>query len=219
MRKILVPCLLLGLLYAGPAFATATGLNNIPTADVVPEKVLVLQYYGNFASGAGPDHFLGFKYGPVENVEIGLDGRVFPTEGERDEFTAAQGKIRFELTENLAVAAGLANLGDRARAGREFPYAVLSRDFGFFRAHLGGTVQKDNEGFFGGIDKTVKLFERDLILRSDVIQVNDGDDVVASVGFLYDIGHNVLVESWVSLPSDSRQEDVFTMKLDFVITF
>jgi len=62
MRKILVPCLLLGLLYAGPAFATATGLNNIPTADVVPEKVLVLQYYGNFASGAGPDHFLGFKY-------------------------------------------------------------------------------------------------------------------------------------------------------------
>ena len=219
MRKILVLCPLLGLLCAGPAFATATGLNNIPTADVVPEKVLVLQYYGNFANGAGPDHFLGFKYGPVENVEIGLDGRVFSTEGERDEFTAAQGKIRFELGQDLAVAAGVANLGDRARAGREFPYAVLSGDFGFFRAHLGGTVQKDNEGFFGGIDKTIKLFERDFTLRSDLIQVSDGDDIVASVGFLYDLGRNVLVESWVSFPSDSSQEDVFTMKFDFVVTF
>ena len=219
MRKTLVLCPLLGLLYAGPAFATATGLNNIPTADVVPEKVLVLQYYGNFANNAGPDHFLGFKYGPVENVEIGLDGRVFSTEGERDEFTAAQGKIRFELGEKLAVAAGVANLGDRARAGREFPYAVLSYDFGLFRAHAGGTVQKDNEGFFGGIDKTVTLFERDLTLRSDLIQVNDGDDVVASVGFLYDFGRNMLAESWVSFPSDSSQEDSLTVKLDFVIAF
>jgi len=219
LRKILVLCPVLGLLHVAPAFGTATGLNNIPTADVVPEDVLVLQYYGNFANGSGPDHFLGLKCGPFKNVEIGLDGRVFPTEDDRDEFAAAQGKVRFELSKNLAVAAGIANLGDHDRAGREFPYAVLSYDLGLFRAHFGGTVQKDNEGFFGGIDKTVKLFERDLTLRSDLIQVNDGDDTVASVGFIYDLGRDLLVESWVSFPSASEQADVLTLKLDFVIRF
>lgn len=219
MRKILLLCPLLGLLYTSSAFASATGLNNIPTADVVPEKVLVLQYWGNLARGVGPDHFLGFKYGPFENVEIGLDGRVSSSERDRDEFVAAQGKIRFELADSLAVAVGVANLGDRSRAGPEFPYAVLTRDFGLFRAHLGGTVQKGNEGLFGGIDKTVKLFDRDLILRSDLIQVDRRDDVVASVGFLYDLGHNVLLESWVSFPSASGQEDVLTLKLNFVVRF
>jgi hypothetical protein len=219
MRKVLLLCPLLGLLHAAPVFATATGLNNIPTADVVPERVLVLQYFSNMAKGVGPDHFLGFKYGPIRNVEIGLDGRVSSTERDRDEFLAAQGKIRFEPAENLAVALGVANLGNWARAGREFPYAVLTRDFGLFRAHLGGTVQKDNEGLFGGIDKTVQLFDRDLILRGDVIQVNDRDDIIASVGFLYDLGRDVLIESWVSFPSGSGQEDVLTLKLDFVIRF
>lgn len=219
VRKILMLCPLLGLLHACPALGTATGLNNIPTADVVPKDVLVLQYYGNFADGSGPDHYLGFKYGPLKNVEIGLDGRVFPTEDDRDEFAAAQGKVRFELSEKLAVAGGIANLADHSKAGREFPYAVLSYDLGFSRAHFGGTVQKDNEGFFGGIDKTIKLFERDFTLRSDLIQVNDADDTVASAGFLYDIARNLLVESWMSFPSASEQEDVLTLKLDFVIKF
>jgi len=219
LRKILVVCLMLGLFHVAPAFGTATGLNNIPTTDVVPKDVLVFQYYGNFANDSGPDHFLGFKYGPFKNVEIGLDGRVFPTEDYREEFAAAQGKVRFELSEKLAVAGGIANLGDHDRAGREFPYAVLSYDLGLFRAHFGGTIQKDNEGFFGGIDKTVKLFERDFTLRSDLIQVNDGDDVIASIGFVCDLGHNLLLESWMSFPSASEQADVLTMKLDFVIRF
>lgn len=33
-----------------PLWATATGLNNIPTADVVPEKVLVFQTIGDFGN-------------------------------------------------------------------------------------------------------------------------------------------------------------------------
>jgi hypothetical protein len=219
MRKTVLLCLLLALLYACPTLGTTTGLNNIPTADVVPENVLVFQYYGNFAHDSGPDHFLGFKYGLFKNVEIGLDGRVFSTEADRREFAAGQGKIRFELSDRLAVAGGVANVGNRSRSGEIFPYAVLTYDLGPFRAHLGGTVQKDNEGFFGGIDKTFKLFERDFTLRSDLIQVNDGHDTVASVGFLYNLCRDLLVESWMSFPSGSGQNEVLTLKLDVVVRF
>ncbi len=77
MKKLLVYVVLFSFFVTVPVWATSTGLNNIPTADVVPEKVLVFQYFGNIADDNKPDHFTGFKYGLMKNVEIGLDGRIF----------------------------------------------------------------------------------------------------------------------------------------------
>jgi len=206
------------LLITSPLWATSTGLNNIPTADVVPERVLVFQVFSDLANNNKPDHFAGFKYGPVKNVEIGLDGRIFP-EKAKEETLVAQAKMRFEFTHELAAAFGILNLGDRASAGNEAPFAVLSYDIGFMRAHFGGTTQNDNEGFFAGLDKTIKLFDRDFTLRSDILQTNDQHDTTSSVGFIYDLGHNFLIESWVSFPTQSGKEDVATIKLNYVIPF
>jgi hypothetical protein len=206
------------LFLAGPLWATSTGLNNIPTADVVPERVLVFQYFSELGNDNVPDHFAGFKYGLMKNVEVGLDGRIFPEKALR-ETLVGQGKVRFELNESLAIAAGITNLGDRARAGREFPFGVLSHDFGIARVHFGGGFQKDNEGFFGGIDKTISFFDRDLTLRSDIIQANDQHDITASVGFIYDIGNDFLLESWASFPTESGKEETVTIKLNYVIRF
>jgi hypothetical protein len=197
---------------------TSTGLNNIPTADVVPERVLVFQYFSEFGNNNVPDHFVGLKYGPVKNVEVGIDGRIFP-EKASEEFLVAQGKIRFELSEESAIALGITNLGDRDKAGNEAPFGVLSHDFDFIRVHFGGTIQNDNEGFFGGIDKTIKFFDRNLTLRSDIIQTNDQHDTTTSVGFIYDLGLNLLLESWMSFPSESGKDDVVTIKLNYVIKF
>jgi hypothetical protein len=90
---------------------------------------------------------------------------------------------------------------------------------GFLRVHFGGTGQDNNEGFFGGIDKTFSFLDRDLTLRSDIIQANDQHDTTTSVGFIYNLGNNFLLESWMSLPSESGKEDVFTVKLNYVIKF
>jgi hypothetical protein len=204
------------LLITTPLWATSTGLNNIPTADVVPEDVLVYQFISDFANDNTPAYMTGFKYGPARNIEIGLDGNIFPQKG-NTETLVAQSKLRFELSESLAFAGGITNLGDRDRAGREYPFGVLSRDCGFLRVHFGGTIQKDNEGFFGGIDKTFKFLDRDLTLRSDIIQTNDQHDTTTSAGFIYDLGHNFLVESWMSFPTQSGREDVTTVKLNYVI--
>lgn len=218
MKRLFVYIILFSFLAAVPVWATSTGLNNIPTADVVPENVLVLQFISDFANNDTPVYTAGFKYGLFKNIEIGLDGNIFPQKG-KTETLAAQGKLRFELSDSLSIAGGIANLGDRARAGREFPFGVLSQDFGFLRVHFGGTIQKDNEGFFGGIDKTFTFLDRDFTLRSDIIQTNDQHDTTASIGFIYDIGHNFLVESWMSFPSESDKEDVLTVKLNYVIKF
>ncbi len=59
---------------AGVSLATPTGLNNIPTADVVPQDVLVLQSWTNFGSDVDTSWAAGFKYGPACNWEVGLDG-------------------------------------------------------------------------------------------------------------------------------------------------
>ena len=218
MKKLFIYVILFSFFTTVPALATSTGLNNIPTADVVPENVLVLQFISDFANNDAPAYTAGLKYGLFENIEIGLDGNIFPQKG-KTETLVAQGKLRFELSDSLAIAGGITNLGDRARAGREFPFGVLSQDFGFLRVHLGGTVQKDNEGFFGGIDKTFTFLDRDLTLRSDLVQTNDQHDTTASVGFIYDIGNNFLVESWMSFPTQSGKEDVLTVKLNYVIKF
>lgn len=218
MRKNILFLFLSICFAASPAFATSTGLNNIPTADVVPEKTLVFQYFSNMAKNSKAEHFTGFKYGLMKNIEVGLDGRIFP-EKTSEENLVGQTKMRFVFDKDLAVALGVTNLGDRDKAGKESPFGVLSYNVGFLRLHFGGTTQNDNEGLFAGIDKTVSFLERDFTFRSDIIQANEQRDTITSVGFIYDIGHNFLIESWMSFPSESGIEDVLTIKLNYVIKF
>lgn len=207
------------LLFAVPVcWATPTGLNNIPTADVVPKKVLVLQGIVEVGKDNKPDYATGFKYGLIKNLEVGLDGRIFPEAG-LGETLKGQIKYRYELTDDTAVSVGAANLGDRARLGWEDYYLVFSHNLGFMNIHLGGTLQRDNEGGFAGLDKTVKLFKRDFTFRTDVIETNDSHDFTNSVGFIYDVGHNFLIESWVSIPSQSGSEEITTIKFDYVVEF
>jgi hypothetical protein len=200
------------------AMATPSGLNNIPTADVVPEQTLVLQGFVNLADNTRPDWWGGLKYGPLKNLEVGFDGQINP-ESSSTGALVGQFKYRVELQENTSIAVGVANIGEKKRSGEIDYYAVLSQDIGSFRVHLGGTLQRDNEGAFGGLDSTLSLFERDLTLRADLRQINERDDLLASVGFLYDLGGNFLLETWGSFPSTSGSEDILTLKLNYVIAF
>ena len=198
-KYVYVLCGLLSALLCSSALATPSGLNNIPTADVVPQKVFVLQAFMDIGKDNKPEYFTGFKCSPMENLEIGLDGRIFP-ESTLEETITFQGKYRLKLLDQVGLAIGVSNVGDHAKSGWENPYAVISYDADLFRAHFGGTLQRDNEGFFTGLDKTIAIYQRDLTLRADIIQTNDAHDVTYSAGFIYDLGHNLLIESWISFP-------------------
>jgi hypothetical protein len=183
----------------GRAWGTASGLNNIPTADVVPAGVLVLQQFTNFGSDQETLAHLGFKWGPAKNWEIGLDKRIYASGSGAGVGGAGgmpagpwvfQAKYRYAAPGGRTAASlGVANVGeDSDVAGDPFPYAVLSHDAGPAR-------------------------------RADWIQANDQDDSVTSFGFIRPITGPWLIEGWISFPSESGVANTFTLKLDYVIEF
>lgn len=218
MKKALLLTVFFIFIFSTYIWATPTGLNNIPTADVVGTKTLVWQFYSDIGEDNKPDYFTGFKYGLIDNLEIGLDGRIFP-ESSQEETITFQIKYRIELNDEISFALGASNLGDRAATGWEDHYLVLTYDFGFLRFHAGGSIKRDNEGAFTGVDKTFQFLDRDFTLRSDLIQTNDSHDITASAGFIYDLGYNFLIESWLSFPTESGKEDILTTKLNYVFNF
>jgi len=200
---------------AGPALASPSGLNNIPTADIVPEGILVWQAWGTFVDGADDSYVAGLKFGPAENVELGLDYKL----GSGDSGPLAfQGKYRFFTNESgLSATLGLANVNtDRDQGGDNFPYAVLTQDFGGVRGHLGYEGQHDNTGLFLGLDGPAR---KDLTLRADWIQTDDGDESMSSLGFIYTGSDPFLVEGWASFPTATGADTSWTLKFDYVVRF
>jgi hypothetical protein len=198
------------------AWGSASGLNNIPTADVVGERHVVLQQWTNFGTNQGPTQYIGVKGSPYKNIEVGLDGKIGPTHDVRGPLLA-QGKIRVPVEQwGTAFALGAANMnGDSDRAGRIFPYAVVSQEITkLARTHFGFDWQDDNEGFFAGLDTTIPLFDRDFVPRIDVIQSNHRRDLLGSVGFLYSMHQYFILEGWYSFSTDSAGVETFTVKVN-----
>lgn len=206
--------------------ATPTGLNNIPTADVAPENILVLQQFSTYADNKLPVHSLGAKFGLgefqlggfVQGIEIGVDGQFASTTKPRAA-TAGQAKYRLELIkETTALGIGIANITGEKHQDL-FPYVVLSHNFRLFRLHAGYKWPTDNQGGFWGIDVPLKqLVTQDITLRTDLIHFNDRRHVLGSLGFIWVLPWNFLLESWVSLPSNGDKR-AFTLKFDYVIDF
>lgn len=224
MKTRLLAALCTALAASPMAFATPSGLNNIPTADVTPQGVLVIQSFTNFGNDKDADLTLGFKTGLDlfgQKFEFGADSHILPDKGGP---VVLQGKYSLPFGEGLpTLGLGVANIAltedDRDRAGDPFTYLVLSHDFGgLFRAHVGYGFQTDNNSVLLGVDKTVKLFERDLTLRSDFVQIQDEAQWMGSLGFLYAVHENVVLESWASQPFDDG-DTIYTVKLNFVFKF
>ena len=216
MRKQAMP-LALSLLslaaVATVALATPTGLNNIPTAYVVPDHLLVLQGFTEFGQDRTPSWFTGLKYGPAPDWEIGIDDTSLGLASEGGPVLQAKRKIT--LSERTDLGLGLANVSDDTdRNGETFPYAVVSSNLGSFTGHLGYSIQQDNHAWFVGADTTVA---EKFTLRADWIQVADAEESVSSFGFLTPLSPRWLVEGWASLPSAENAETSYVLKLDYVV--
>lgn len=235
---LLFAALLCPVLVDHSAWGTSTGLNNIPTTDIVPERTFVWQGWINAAGGEHPQQFTGFKYGLFKDAEIGVDWKANDiTHGH----TMLQAKYSFDMgSDLLRGVVGFAELSDnRNHNGQWFPYMAASLDLKAVRLHFGFAPQPHNERFFGGIDKTVSFLDRNLQLRFDGIHINDKKDMLFSAGFLYELAprsggsaaqqtglagvldsivKNMILESWVSKPSTGDKE-TYTLKLNYVVAF
>jgi len=95
------------LLAAGSAaIATPSGLNNIPTADTVPQGTFVLQTFSTVGDNRDADLNLGFKTGidlKAVRLELGLAAHLYPDKGGP---VTPHAKIAVPLGEGLPVIAG-----------------------------------------------------------------------------------------------------------------
>ncbi len=220
---------LLCLLLAAPALSSPTGLNNIPTSDVVPEGVLVLQQFTNSGSSQATVFAGGLKYGLRRDLEIGLDIRAGVIQAQRSGAGVAgaggapgsstpviQMNYRlFNTRQGFAGGIGLANLStNTAKAGKQVEYLALSQSFGRPRLHAGYLYQGSADALFFGADMPVS---EKTILRADWIETNNGRDHLSSLGFISQCTPQFLVEGWVSFPSAQGVHDTFTLKFDYVI--
>ena len=205
-------------LLTASALATPSGLNNIPTADTVPHRTVAVQAFDLFSPG-NDDFWMGFKTGwdlkPL-SIEWGLDSHLSPDPAGPLFF---QTKVGFTPWENGKVVVGVANVGltDTDRAGDPFTYAVLTQDFKIARLSVGYGLQTDNNTLLLGVDRTWKLFDRNLNLNADLVQIRDQDGWLAAVGAKYDLTKHIVLESWVNFPDEG---DTSVMaKINFVFTF
>jgi hypothetical protein len=208
------------------AWCSASGLDNIPTTDTPPHLTLVIQQYSLAGKSRRPDHITGFKFGIDpwstkkwrNRFEVGIDNHPVGGGG-----GPAVAQVKFASQPDPrgpAFSVGLANVArNPGDAVRPFWYGMLSQDLQIVRLHGGYGIQAgDNNTVLVGIDRTVRLFGRTLIVRADAVQINHRKDWLASYGGLYAFTKHVVFEAWWSDPTAQRPGFI-TAKLNFVIDF
>ena len=203
-------------------WATSSGLNNIPTADTTDDTTLVLQNYETLGPGQLPDYSAGFKLGLTpwdQRFEVGADGHLAPNDPGP---LVLQGKYAVQPWEKWPTfCLGVANIAvtDRDKAGDPFSYAVASCDVNrWFRLHGGYGFQTDNSTPLLGIDSTFRVFNRNLMVCVDAIQIQNQRQWMPSFGFKYFFHRNWALETWTNLPLDQGRPSV-VLKLNFILPF
>jgi len=206
--------------------ATPTGLNNIPTADTVPHRVVAVQSFSSFGAGAnqfaanGPGEFsywMGFKAGygfSWANFEMGLDSPLAPRETGPLVF---QTKANMTPWKNGVIALGVANVGltDSAISGKPFTYAMIAQDFGFIRAHVGYGLQTKSNSLLLGVDRTWKVWGRHLNLNADLVQGGNQSFWLPALGFKFDPVDYIVLEAWSNFPERGKPSYIGKINLVF----
>ncbi len=200
---------------AAEAWASPTGLNNIPTADVVPFGKLVLQQYTDIGRGEPPAFYVGAKYGPLPRFEVGIDDRLA---GGGKPMASPVGQVKFQFLrhdQRLSAAVGVANLGDTKRNGDPAFYLALKRRLvPKLRGHIGFMNQGSQNSVFAGLDgKLLGGWD----WRADAIQTNHMHDCLFGLGTIGPLRKDMLLEAWASVPTQDGAEESFMLKFDWVI--
>ena len=210
--------------FSQSAWASRSGLNNVPDTDVSASGTGVVQLYSNFGSDRNATFLSGIRLGLEpwgQKMEIGLDSRWEPDEPSYAFFNA---KWRFDLDDSGdALALGFANAAptshDREITGQPQGYLAGTLNLGWLRIHVGGALQCHNNSLFAGFDHTWQPWGTKLKLRSDITTINNCQDTLASAGFTWRVHEHVNLELWESFPSTTGADPYTTAKIGFHFSF
>ena len=209
--------------------ASPSGLNNTPTADTCPEQTAVFQTWEGFGGGDS-ENWIGVKYGLFKNAEIGTDWRTSGSPYLEPQFQAKYGVDIGEALPRLCV--GIANLSaSTGRNGDPMPYGVLTYSLkDWCRLHAGYGFQNNNEGAFGGIDRTFKVAGMNLMLCGDVIQSDERENALMAPGIKIGpaaddmqgiagkILRHIVFETWTTFDTNG-DADTYVAKLNLIVGF
>lgn len=200
--------------------ASRSGLNNVPNADVSAAGSGVVQAYSAFGEDRKPSWHDGVRLGFApggEKIEVGFDTRYKPGKSVPAFLNAKWVASHWDKT--LPVfAIGVASLApraqDRDRLGQPQTYGVFTYDAGWARLHAGWAAQRRNNAMFFGLDRTWVIAGHKLMLRTDVIEIQDAGQWLGSAGFTFQFTDALKMELWESKPTE-KGKAYTTFKLGY----
>jgi len=154
MRNLSISCtlLLIAIFPALPsAYGAPSGLNTIPTADVLDDGAISLEIE---SSGTGRpwgddyDHFSLIQLGFQGGVEMGVDMCLTDSSA----WLNAKWRLCDESTHIPAIAVGVQSVSDKGRAQ---PYLIVLRSLGKARVHGGFLRDDGGTRWMAGLDTTL----------------------------------------------------------------
>jgi len=197
-----------------------TNLNDIPTAEVLEWRSFEISTWVTTGEGEEPDWWGAINVGILDYAEVGIYGALGPRDDTADELRF-HGKFVYPLGEDLPnLGVGIQNVtGNEDEYGDFDPYLVVTHDFGPVRGTIGYSFQDNDEAFFAGVDTSFDFLELPATVGLDLLQTDDGDEWLVSVGFEYQLPLNFVAESWYTWTTADGDENTITLRLNWVTTF
>jgi hypothetical protein len=200
MRPTIVPCVaiaLLALIAAPPAWAAPSGLNLIPTADVLADQTVALEYLAEGVQLFDRDcnHWALLEAGVGGRLEFGVD-RCFSGEGD------TAGNLKYLLSEPApgrpAVAVGVQAL---AAGDDPQPYLVATAEAGRLRLHAGAVLLGNQGQLMLGLEAP--------LVRRFGLQIDHitGADNSSGIGVRAELGKSVELTGARLLPNTHLEDD------------
>ncbi len=194
----------------GVGFCSPTGLNVIPTADVLDKDVFILETpcSGGLRFGPEGDSYALLQIGVGKGMEIGLDQREM--NGHIDAWLNAKWRCLEEDGVRPAVAIGVKNF---SKDTKKQPYLVMSKSLKLGRLHAGIIKIEDVSRMMLGFDKTLN---QKLAVQADYIS---GAENRFTAGFRMQIGKAATLWAARSFPNSSAGEPEYFIRLGWEAKF
>ncbi|MDH7481452.1 MAG: hypothetical protein QHH26_05660 [Armatimonadota bacterium] len=211
MRKLkYVFALSLVCICLGNSYCSPTGLNIIPTADVLEKDVFMVEtpYSGGMRFGPEGDSYVLLQIGAGNGVEVGVDQRI--EDGHLDAWMNAKWRCLEEDGGRPAVAIGVQNF---SRNTEKQPYLVMSKSFKPARLHAGVIKMEGVSSVMLGFDKTLSP---KFAVQADYIS---GEENGLTAGFRLQIGKTATLWAAHSFPNSSATKPDYFIRLGWNATF
>lgn len=194
----------------GYGLCSPTGLNVIPTADVLERDTFRLDtpFSGGLRFGPDGDMYVLLQVGAGNGMEVGIDQRV--QDGRAESWLNAKWRLIEEDGTRPALAIGVQNL---ARNRDEEAYLVMSKSFKPARIHMGLIQAKDRSEAMLGLSRRLTPA---LALQADYVSGKE-NGLTAGVGIAVASNATLLVAR--SFPNDSSRDAEYMIKFGLSARF